>query len=56
VHIFDISGHALATRGYAWPRRISTRSTIIHTALERDALASPEQAVRKVLGRRMRLA
>jgi hypothetical protein len=56
VHIFDISGHASATRGYAWPRRINTHSTIIHTALESDPLASPEHAVRKVLGRRVRPA
>ena len=56
VHMFDLSGHASATRGYAWPRRINARTTIIHTALESEALASPEQAVRKVLGRRMRLS
>ena len=55
VHIFDLFGHASATRAYAWPRRVNARTTIIHTAIHsEEGLASPEQAVRKVLGRRVR--
>jgi hypothetical protein len=52
VHLFNLYGHALATRGYAWPRPINTRTTIIHTALQSEACTSPEQAVRNVLVRR----
>ena len=54
VHVFDISGHPSATRGYAWPRRVNARTTIIHTVLESDKVAAPEQAVRTALGRRLR--
>jgi hypothetical protein len=52
VHVFDISGHPTATRGYAWPRRVNAQRTVIHTVLESDAVAAPEHAVRTVLGRR----
>ena len=56
VHVFDISGHASATRGYAWLRRVNAATTIIHTAMQREAVASPEQAVRMVLRRSRRRA
>src|SRR5262245_10710222 len=54
VHVFDISGHPSAKRGYAWPRRVNARSTIIHAVLESAAVTAPEHAVRTALGRRIR--
>lgn len=54
VHVFDISGHPSATRGYALPRRMNARTMIIHTVLESASVTAPEQAVRTVLGRRLR--
>jgi hypothetical protein len=54
VHVFDITGHPSARRGYAWPRRVNARRMVIHTVLESEAVAAPEQAVRTVLGRRLR--
>jgi hypothetical protein len=54
VHVFDISGHPSAKRGYAWPRRVNARTTVIHTVLENASVIAPEHAVRAVLGRRLR--
>ena len=56
VHVFEISGHAAATRCFAWPSQPDPATVIIHAVLQRPATRSAEQAVRSILRRAARKA
>jgi hypothetical protein len=52
VHVFQLSGHAKATRCYAWPEPVSHTAVIIRVVLHSGRVASAEEAVKSVLRRK----